>query len=218
MAIKEDIYSDFDDRFDDFWGNRLNTLKSEGLSSRKSASASFMPQVYSEIVEEIGLSGLKRNRRNFRRRYVWLSAVVLVVALGIYGSSVVMQKKKNKKKAVALKVAAAATDRVVSLSDSSEVTVFAHSTLVYPAFFEDSRERLVFLSGFADFKIRENKNRTFRIVHKKNIFSTQDAHFTIEAHGKDSAKVQIRRGKLGVSEKGGGNTKTLVAGTFFLTD
>lgn len=217
MAIKEDIYSDFDDRFDDFWGNRLNTLKSEGLSSRKKPW--FLPQVYSEIVEEIGLSGLKRNRRNFRRRYVWLSAVVLLVVLGVYGSSVVMQKKKRKKKVLALKVAAtAATDKPVSLSDSSEVTVFAHSTLVYPAFFEDSRERLVFLSGFADFKIRENKNRTFRIVHKKNIFSTQDAHFTIEAHGKDSAKVQIRRGKLGVSEKGGGNTKTLVAGTFFLTD
>ena len=111
----------------------------------------------------------------------------------------------------------AATTTLVTLSDGTKVMLNAHSTLEYPASFDDAEVREVRLKGEAHFEVTKNPHRPF--VVKAGEMQTQvlGTIFDVKAYRKDAPKVTLMQGKVKVSnadtevEMRPGQTATLQA-------
>jgi transmembrane sensor len=86
---------------------------------------------------------------------------------------------------------------VLTLSDSSVVSLSPHSSLQYPIHFED-KERNIYLHGNAQFNVKRNAQHPFK-VHAENIVATVlGTIFNIKRSGDSAIVVELLKGKLNV--------------------
>ncbi|MEP6926381.1 MAG: FecR family protein [Ginsengibacter sp.] len=86
---------------------------------------------------------------------------------------------------------------VLTLSDSSVVSLAPHSYLRYPLHFAD-KERNVYLHGDAHFNVKRNVLHPFK-VHTENILATVlGTTFNIKNSGDSAVAVELLKGKLNV--------------------
>ena len=86
---------------------------------------------------------------------------------------------------------------VLTLSDSTVVSLSPHSYLKYPLHFED-KERNVYLHGDARFTVKRNVQHPFK-VHAENIVArVLGTIFNIRSSGDSTIEVELLKGKLDV--------------------
>lgn len=86
---------------------------------------------------------------------------------------------------------------ILTLSDSTVVSLSPHSYLQYPLHFED-KERNVYLHGNARFTVKRNVQHPFK-VHAENIVATVlGTIFNVKSSGDSAIEVELLKGKLNV--------------------
>lgn len=88
--------------------------------------------------------------------------------------------------------------RLLKLSDGTRIWVNEKTKLTYPETFADD-ERVVYLEGEAFFDVARDTTRPFKIKSGNILTTVLGTAFNIEAYGKDSAEVNVARGKVRVA-------------------
>ncbi|MEO8852938.1 MAG: FecR family protein [Ginsengibacter sp.] len=130
-----------------------------------------------------------------RRRGTYLLAVLLILL-----SATFFYNKQNSSRIMAANHVVTSLDSslVLTLSDSTVVTLLAHSSLEYPESFE-GKNRDVFLKGQANFHVKRNEHFPFK-VHTKDIVTTVlGTIFNIKKSGDSAIVVEVLKGKVKVN-------------------
>ena len=130
-----------------------------------------------------------------RRRATYFLAGLLI----IFSAAFFFNKKTNTENIVADHIVSSLENNVVlTLSDSTVVTLLPHSSLHYPEKFE-GKNREVFLNGQANFHVKRNEHFPFK-VHTKDIVTTVlGTIFNIKKSGDSAIVVEVLKGKVRVN-------------------
>lgn len=85
---------------------------------------------------------------------------------------------------------------VITLSDSTVVTLTPHSVLHYPLYFQQD-QRNVYLQGDAQFHVRRNEHAPFKVYSENIVATVLGTIFNFKKSG-DSIVVELLKGKLNV--------------------
>lgn len=85
----------------------------------------------------------------------------------------------------------------LTLSDSTVVTLEAHSTLQYPLNFKDDK-RNVYLQGEAQFNVKRNLNAPFKVYNENVVATVLGTVFNFKKPGDSAMVVELLQGKLTV--------------------
>lgn len=88
------------------------------------------------------------------------------------------------------------------LTDGSQVTLSAGSTLKYPAAFAGHR-REVYLQGQAFFKVAKNPQHPFLVYTSKLVTTVLGTSFLVTAYAGQEARVAVREGRVAVQARQG---------------
>lgn len=89
---------------------------------------------------------------------------------------------------------------IISLSDSSKITLNPKASITYPQVFA-SKERKVFLNGNAFFSVSKNPKRPFYVYNKHLVIRVLGTSFYVkECASTQPAQVAVRTGKVQVNE------------------
>ena len=131
-----------------------------------------------------------------RRR--WASYVLAGLLIVLSAAFFYNRQNSSIKMATDHVVASLDSSLVLTLSDSTVVTLSAHSSLEYPASFE-GKNRDVFLKGQANFHVKRNEHFPFK-VHTKDIVTTVlGTIFNIKKSGDSVIVVEVLKGKVKVN-------------------
>ena len=86
---------------------------------------------------------------------------------------------------------------VLTLSDSSVVSLAPHSSLQYPLHFEN-KERNVYLHGDAQFNVKRNEQHPFKVYAENIITTVLGTVFEVKNSGDSAIVVELLKGKLNV--------------------
>lgn len=137
-------------------------------------------------------SSLASGRR--RRATYFLAGLLIILSAAFF-----FNKKTNADHLVADHIVSSLENNVVlTLSDSTVVTLSPHSTLRYPEKFE-GKNRVVFLNGQAAFHVKRNELFPFK-VHTRDIVTTVlGTIFNIKKSGDSAVVVEVFKGKVRVN-------------------
>ena len=159
----------------------------------------------SKITEAINKPGNKTemtllnwNRRPFfaeRRRLVrYLVPVFLVL---IFAGYFLMNYFKNTGGELSQTSNAGSNPLMLTLSDSTVVTLAPHSILRYPAQF-NIKQRNVYLEGDAGFYVKRNEQAPFKVYVENMVTTVLGTGFNIKKSGDSALMVDLLKGKLKV--------------------
>ncbi len=86
---------------------------------------------------------------------------------------------------------------VLTLSDSTVVSLASHSYLRYPLQFE-AKERNVYLYGNAQFNVKRNVLRPFKVYDENIVATVLGTVFNMKSSGDSTIEVELIKGKLNV--------------------
>lgn len=139
-------------------------------------------------------SGMRRQKVGLR---LWQSAAAVLLVMTVSSLYIAYKANQNYTSDNLLEeyVPVAATERVV-LPDGSEVHLNSRSTLLYPRKFS-RKNRSVYLSGEANFKVKEDKKRPFIVKSNDIRVTVLGTEFDLLAYPEDSlVKVTLLSGKV----------------------
>ena len=133
-------------------------------------------------------------RKRTRRTLQFLLPVLLIFILGGYfflhttskGTNHLMEIANNENK-----------NLVITLSDSTVVTLAPQSVLHYPLYFQQ-HERNVYLTGQAQFHVKRNEYAPFKVYSENIVATVLGTIFNFKKSG-DSITVELLKGKLNVA-------------------
>jgi transmembrane sensor len=129
-----------------------------------------------------------------KRMMQYLLPLLLIVAAGGYW---LFQFSQNRVTKLAETFNNGSLPLVLTLSDSTVVSLSPNSYLQYPLHFRE-KERNVYLHGNAGFTVKRNAEHPFK-VHAENIVATVlGTIFTIKNSGDSAIEVDLLKGKLNV--------------------
>jgi ferric-dicitrate binding protein FerR (iron transport regulator) len=143
------------------------------------------------------LSGGNRFFQLYQRRKRAIQFLVPVLLIIIAGGWWFFQRTQNDMGKLTETVNNSTEPLILTLSDSTVVSLAPHSYLQYPLYFKD-KERNVYLHGNAQFSVKRNVDHPFK-VHAENIVATVlGTIFNIKTSGDSAIVVELLKGKLNV--------------------
>ena len=143
------------------------------------------------------LSGGNRFFQIYQRRkraIQFLAPLLLIIIAGGYW---LFQLTQNGSGKLTQTVNNSSLPLILTLSDSTVVSLAPHSYLQYPLHFK-GKERNVYLHGNAQFSVKRNVEHPFK-VHAENIVATVlGTVFNIKSSGDSAIVVELLKGKLNV--------------------
>lgn len=94
---------------------------------------------------------------------------------------------------------------LVTLTDSSVVSIYPGSSISYKEAFNTGTERLIHLKGKADFKVQHNDSKPFRVIAEQIMTTDIGTVFSIDALQPDIVKVILKEGSVQVEALPGSN-------------
>jgi len=129
-----------------------------------------------------------------KRRIKFLAPVLLIIIAGGYWLFHLTQNGSGK---LTETVNNGSVPLILTLRDSSVVSLAPHSYIQYPLHFKD-KERNVYLHGNAQFSVKRNVEHPFK-VHAENIVAiVLGTIFNIKSSGDSAIVVELLKGKLNV--------------------
>jgi len=151
-----------------------------------------IPRVFSGLFTMNNLKPLGHRKRNRKMQYV-IVLLIFIFACGFW----FLKPSKNRSYKLTEIVNNSNFQRIITLSDSTIVSLEPHSNLKFPLNFGE-KERDVFLSGDAHFSVKRNLHLPFK-VHTENIVTTVlGTVFNIRKSGDSAIVVELLKGKLRV--------------------
>lgn len=129
-----------------------------------------------------------------KRTIQYLVPLLLILVAGGYW---LLQFSQNRSAKFTETVNNSSLPLILTLSDSTVVSLAPHSYLQYPLHFGD-KERNVYLHGNAQFNVKRNVHHPFK-VHAENIVATVlGTIFNIKSSGDSAIVLELLKGKLNV--------------------
>ena len=145
----------------------------------------------------VQLSGGNKFFKSYQRRKRILQILVPLVLVVIAGGVWLFQSSKNNSEKLTETVNNSTLPLILTLSDSTIVSLDPGSYLQYPLYFKD-KERIVYLHGNAQFSVKRNIDHPFK-VHDENIVATVlGTVFNMKSSGDSAVVVELLKGKLNV--------------------
>ena len=131
-----------------------------------------------------------------RKRKILLYVLPLLFVVVVGGYFLFQSLQSNSTKLIAT-TNNSRLPMVLTLSDSTVVSLAPNSSLEYPLHFKD-KERIVYLHGNAQFNVKRNTAHPFK-VHAENMVATVlGTVFNIKNAGDSAMTVELLKGKLNV--------------------
>jgi transmembrane sensor len=135
--------------------------------------------------------------KSYQRRKRTLQILVPLLLIVIAGGYWLFQSAKNSSEKLTETVNNSTLPLILTLSDSTVVSLDPGSYLQYPLYFKD-KERIVYLHGNAQFSVKRNIDHPFK-VHDENIVATVlGTVFNMKSSGDSAVVVELLKGKLNV--------------------
>ncbi len=136
--------------------------------------------------------------KSYQRRKRILQILVPLLLIAIAGGYWLFRPAKNiAEKKLTETVNNSTLPLILTLSDSTVVSLDPGSYLQYPLYFKD-KERIVYLHGNAQFSVKRNIEHPFK-VHDENIVATVlGTVFNMRSSGDSAVAVELLKGKLNV--------------------
>jgi ferric-dicitrate binding protein FerR (iron transport regulator) len=161
---------------------------------KKIVSAIDRETAHGSIVQ---LSGGNNFFKSYQRRKRTLQFLVPFLLIIIAGGYWLIQLTKNSSEKLTETVNNSTLPLILTLSDSTVVSLDPGSYLQYPLYFKD-KERIVYLHGNAQFIVKRNTAHPFK-VHDENIVATVlGTVFNMKSSGDSAIVVELLKGKLNV--------------------
>ena len=145
----------------------------------------------------VQLPGRSKYFNSYQSRKRTLRILVPLLLVIIAGGVWLFQSSKNKSEKLTETVNNSTLPLILTLSDSTIVSLDPGSYLQYPLYFKD-KERIVYLHGNAQFSVKRNIEHPFK-VHDENIVATVlGTVFNIKSSGDSALVVELLKGKLNV--------------------
>ena len=147
------------------------------------------------------LTGGNKFFKSYQRRKRTLQFLVPLLLIVVAGGYWLFQSsKKNSSEKLTETVNNSTLPLILTLSDSTVVSLDPGSYLQYPLYFKD-KERIVYLHGNAQFSVKRNIEHPFK-VHDENIVATVlGTVFNMKSSGDSAVLVELLKGKLNVEIK-----------------
>ncbi len=143
------------------------------------------------------LSGGNKLLKSYQRRKRTLQILVPLLLIVIAGGYWLFRSAKNSSEKLTETVNNSTLPLILTLSDSTVVSLDPGSYLQYPLYFKD-KERVVYLHGNARFSVKRNIEHPFK-VHDENIITTVlGTVFNMRSSGDSAVVVELLKGKLNV--------------------
>jgi len=135
--------------------------------------------------------------KSYQRRKRTLQILVPLILIGIVGGVWLFRPAKRSSEKLTETINNSTLPLILTLSDSTVVSLEPGSYLQYPLYFKD-KERIVYLHGNAQFSVKRNIDHPFK-VHDENIVATVlGTIFTMKSSGDSAVFVELFKGKLNV--------------------
>jgi len=145
----------------------------------------------------VQLSGGNKFFKSYQRRKRTIQILVPLLLIIIAGGYWLFQSAKNSSEKLTETINNSTLPLILTLSDSTVVSLDPGSYLQYPLYFKD-KERIVYLHGNAQFSVKRNIEHPFK-VHDENIVATVlGTVFNMKSSGDSAVVVELLKGKLNV--------------------
>jgi transmembrane sensor len=143
------------------------------------------------------LSGVNKFFKSYQRRKRILQILVPLLLIVIAGGYWLFRSAKNSSEKLTETVNNSTLPLILTLSDSTVVSLDPGSYLQYPLYFKD-KERIVYLHGNAKFSVKRNIEHPFK-VHAENIVATVlGTVFNVKSSADSAIVIELLKGKLNV--------------------
>jgi transmembrane sensor len=143
------------------------------------------------------LSGGNKFFKSYQRRKRILQILVPLLLIVIAGGYWLFRSAKNSSEKLTETVNNSTLPLILTLSDSTVVSLDPGSYLQYPLYFKD-KERIVYLHGNAKFSVKRNIEHPFK-VHAENIVATVlGTVFNVKSSADSAIVIELLKGKLNV--------------------
>lgn len=186
---KVDLVKEAEEIIDDLSFNISEKEYQQELRKITSAINKENKQVISHVPFSNNLNIRKRRKKLFQ--YV-LPLLLILVA----GGYLLFQSSQKRTEKLTQTVNTSSFPMVITLSDSTVVSLAPQSSLQYPLHFKD-KERIVYLDGDAQFNVKRNTEHPFK-VHAENIVATVLGTIFNISSGDSAMVVELLTGKLNV--------------------
>lgn len=130
------------------------------------------------------------------RRILWLAACFLLIVVPVYWT---LHHKNDQKENLIVRVNESSIPMEIVLSDSTMVRLSPHSSLRFPLRFGNVRN--VYLDGNAQFNVKRNEKRPFKVYSENIVTIVLGTIFNIKRSGDSALVVELMKGKLKVEIK-----------------
>ncbi len=145
----------------------------------------------------VQLSGGNKFFKSYQRRKRVFQFLVPLLLIVIAGGYWLFRSAKNSSEKLTQTINNSTLPLILTLSDSTVVSLEPGSYLQYPLYFKD-KERIVYLHGNAQFSVKRNIDHPFK-VHDENIVATVlGTVFNMKSSGDSAIVVELLTGKLNV--------------------
>lgn len=145
----------------------------------------------------VQLSGGNKFFKSYQRRKRIFQILLPLLLIVIAGGYWLFRSPKNNSEKLTETVNNSTLPLILTLSDSTVVSLDPGSYLQYPLYFKD-KERIVYLHGNAQFSVKRNIEHPFK-VHDENIITTVlGTVFNMKSSGDSAVVVELLKGKLNV--------------------
>jgi ferric-dicitrate binding protein FerR (iron transport regulator) len=146
-------------------------------------------------VSLVKLTGGNRFSKSYQKKTLQVLVPILLVI--ITGGYWLFQSSKNRSEKLTETINNSTLPLILTLSDSTIVSLDPGSYLQYPLYFRD-KERIVYLHGNAQFSVKRSIEHPFK-VHDENIIATVlGTVFNMKSSGDSAVVVELLKGKLNV--------------------
>jgi hypothetical protein len=189
-----------------------NTIQKELRDGVFDKNADLPPHVAQEIIRNIfkaekNIAQVLPIKKSLIRRWHWVAAasiILITLSIYFYSNSYKIFTQNSFASLIPSNIISTYNstqkEEIITLSDSSKITLQPNSTLHYPPFFPNGK-REVYLEGEGFFHVTKNPQKPFLVYYHNIITKVLGTSFTINTNLKTgNVEVVVKTGRVQVSE------------------
>ena len=146
------------------------------------------------------LTGDNKFFKSYQRRKRTLQIVAPLLLIVVAGGYWLFQSAQNSSEKLTETVNNSTLPLILTLSDSTVVSLDPGSYLQYPLYFKD-KERIVYLHGNAQFSVKRDIEHPFKVHDENIVAAVLGTVFNMKSSGDSAVLVELLKGKLNVEIK-----------------